>query len=155
MKLMELISTYGTHITEHFRWDEILQNNLNANGYEGYDFNYIDDPNIIYEVRFGCEMLEEYRDELGHQISGQSGHRPELYNDVVLPENKYASSRTSDHKYKRSFAFDSDVPATNVNIQKWKDICNKRRVHWSIGLYSWGLHLGYRRHTGTRLWDNR
>lgn len=155
MKLNELIDAYGTHITDNFRWNEILQNNLTSQGYDDYDFNVVDDVEVMYEILFGCMLLEEYRSELGHQISGQSGYRPDLYNDVVLPDNGYASSRTSDHKFKKSFAFDSDVLVTKDNINRWKNICSRHNVYWSIGLYSWGIHLGYRRHTGTRLWDNR
>ena len=142
-------------MSPHFKWGEILQNNLIAKGYEDRDFNIIIDPGVMYYAVVGATMLEEYRNELGHQISGQSGHRPELYNDVVLPDNNYNSTRTSDHKYISSFAFDSDVRVTNLNIKLWKIICIKYGFNWSIGLYDWGMHLGFRVNNINRMWDNR
>jgi hypothetical protein len=140
-------------MSPHFRWGEILQNNLTAKGYEGRDFNVIIDPGVMYYAVIGSIMLEEYRWELGHQISGESGHRPEIYNDVVLIDNGYAASRTSDHKYIDSFAFDSDVPATQDNITKWKNKCIKYGFSWSLGLYSWGMHLGFRVNQENRIWN--
>jgi hypothetical protein len=139
----------------HFRWSEILQNEGMVKGYEHKNFNCIDDVEIMYNAVIGAMMLEDYRKRLGRPINGQSGHRPELYNDVVMIENGYKASKTSDHKYINSFAFDSDVPATTQNVDLWKSVCDDWGVNWSIGRYSWGLHLGYRRNQPARMWDNR
>lgn len=139
----------------HFKWGEILQNYMTVKGYEKKNFNVIEDPEVMYNAVVGAMMLEEYRAILGHQISGNSGHRPELYNDVVLPENGYNSDRLSDHKYKDSFAFDSDVPPTYENIQKWEYVCDQWGVSPSLGLYPWGMHLGWRRNQPPRQWDYR
>ncbi len=132
-----------------------MQNNLIAKGYEGRNFNIIENPEIMYYAIIGSIMLEEYRTELGYPINGESGHRPEIYNDVILIDHGYKSTRTSDHKYINSFAFDSDVKVTNINISKWKNICIKYGFNWSIGLYTWGMHLGFRVGKDNRMWDNR
>jgi hypothetical protein len=135
----------------HFYFDEYLQNNLKLKGYED-DFNIIETPSIMYEIIFHALMMEEYRNRIMRSVNVESGHRPELYNDVVLPAHKYTSSKTSDHKFDKSAALDTNVPATPKHIEIWKEVCRDNDVSWSIGKYSWGLHLGYRRDKNNRMW---
>lgn len=135
----------------HFYWDEYLQNNLTVKGIVD-DFNVINTPQIMYEVIFHALMMEEYRTRIMRSINAESGHRPEIYNDIILPAKGYKSSKTSDHKCKGSCALDTNVPVTSRHIEIWKEICIERGVSWSIGKYSWGLHLGYRRNKTNRMW---
>ena len=155
IKLSEVKGKSVLPNTPNFLFDEVLQNNLMVKGYEGYDFNCIDDMDILNNVYLHAIMLQEFRDWRGKGVGIESWYRPELYNDVVLIEHKYKSTKTSDHKCIKACATDTNVPVSSVNINKWKEICNKHGVNWSIGLYSWGLHLGWRREQANRLWDWR
>jgi len=139
----------------HFYWDEYLQNNLDLKGYEDYDFNVIETAEIMYNIVLHALMMEEFRTKIGRGINAASGYRPDIYNDVVLIKLGYKSTKTSDHKCNNSCALDTDAPVTSTNISVWKNICYKYGVSYSIGLYSWGLHLGYRRNKEPRLWDWR
>lgn len=141
--------------TPNFYLDEYLQNNGMVDGYEDKDFNAVEEAEIMYYICVHATLMQEYRNWYGKSIEGESGHRPELYNDVVMIENGYATARDSDHKYKKSGAFDSDVPATTVNIKKWKEICLKHGYNWSLGYYHWGMHLGFRVDKQNREWDRR
>jgi len=138
--------------TPNFYWQEVLQNNLKAKGYEKYNFNVIMDLKVLYNILLQAQMIQEFREWYNRPIEIESWYRPDLYNDVVLPENGYASTRTSDHKCKESSACDTNAKATDKNIWKWKQICDKYGVSWSIGRYSWGLHLGWRRNQPNRMW---
>ena len=139
----------------HFYWDEYLQNNLKLKGYEKYDFNTVESPHIMYEIVFHALMMEEFRSQLKRGISATSGHRPDIYNDVILIQKGYKSTKTSDHKFNNSAALDTNVPVSTTNISRWKAICKKYGVSYSIGLYKWGMHLGYRRNQKPRMWDWR
>ena len=138
----------------HFYFDEYLQNNLTLTGYD-YDFNVIETPQVMYEIVFHALMMEEYRTDINRSIGVNSGYRPPMYNDVILIKKGYKSTTTSDHKCIKSCALDTNVPVTTTNINKWKALCTKKGVAYSIGLYGWGLHLGYRRNKEPRLWDWR
>jgi len=138
----------------HFYFDEYLQNNLTLTGYD-YDFNVIETPHVMYEIVFHALMMEEYRTDINRSIGVNSGYRPPMYNDVILIKKGYKSTTTSDHKCIESCALDTNVPVTPTNISKWKALCTRKGVAYSIGLYSWGLHLGYRRNKEPRLWDWR
>lgn len=141
--------------TPNFYWDEYLQNNLMVKGYEDKDFNTVEEAEIMYCICVHACCIQEFRNWYGKSIEGESGHRPELYNDVVLIELGYGSTKTSDHKFNKAGAFDTDVPATTKNANKWKEICVRNGLAWSIGLYNWGMHLGFRIDKQNRLWDNR
>lgn len=152
---LEKISKTVLPTTPNWKWREYLQNNLTCKGYEGRNFNIVETEHILYMIQLHATMMQEYRNWYGRSINPESGHRPELYNDVVLIENGYKSTKTSDHKCKNSCALDTDVPVTTRNINKWKEICNKHGVSWSIGLYDWGMHLGFRIDKPNRAWDWR
>lgn len=140
--------------TPNVRWDEMLQNNQMVEGYEDKNFNEVIDVEVIYYICVFACMMQEFRDWHG-SVDTDSGYRPELYNDVVLIENGYKSTKTSDHKFNKSGAWDCHISVSNANINKWKEICTKYGVSYSIGKYSWGLHLGFRVEEEPRLWDWR
>ncbi len=140
--------------TPHFFWDEVLQNNLRVNGVVG-DFNVIEDTKVMRNIIQHALMLEEYREKIKRGINITSWYRPAKYNDIVLIRLGYRSSRTSDHKCINACATDTNVPVANFHIEAWKRICRKYKVSYSIGLYKWGLHLGWRRDVKTRIWDWR
>lgn len=141
--------------TPHFFWDEVLQNNMTVKGYEEKDFNVIMDPGIMRNIIMHAIMLEEFRGEYKKPMTINSWYRPELYNDVVLIAHKYKSTKTSDHKCINSCATDTNVPVSTQNMDIWSKICRKYGVSPSIGLYKWGLHLGWRRNKVARKWDWR
>lgn len=141
--------------TPNIYWDEMLQNNMTIEGYEDKDFNVVDEPAVMYCICKQALMMQEFRNHHGSVINS-SGYRPELYNDVVLIEHGYKSEKDSDHKYNNSGAWDcTNVKPSDWNIKKWQEICNNYGVSWSIGLYSWGTHLGWRKNKPVRMWDNR
>jgi len=139
--------------TPNFYWDEVLQNNLESSKVSG-DFNYIDHPGIMRNVIIQALMLQELREWYKKPIQINSWYRPREYNDIVLPDNGYHSSPTSDHLHINSSAVDAEIHYNDIErvAQKWKKICNKYDVSWSIGVYDWGLHLGWRRNKDNRIW---
>lgn len=139
--------------TPHFTWGEVLQNNLN--GYENKDFNVIIEAGVMRNVIIHALMLEEFRLKINKSVPVNSWYRPDLYNDVVLDEHGYKSTKTSDHKCYNSSATDVPLQPTTKIINIWKEICDNHNVSWSIGMYNWGTHLGWRRGKDTRLWDWR
>jgi hypothetical protein len=141
--------------TPNVYWDEMLQNNMMVKGYEDKDFNVVETAEVMYNIIQHALMIQEFRDWRG-STENNSGYRPELYNDVVLIEKGYSSTKDSDHKFINSGAWDcTNVPATIENQNKWIEICEKWKVNHSIGWYSWGMHLGWRRFKPNRIWDWR
>jgi len=142
-------------MTPNFYWDEVLQNNLKSEKTNIHDFNFVDNPGIMRNIIIQATMMQELRNFAGYPININSWYRPKIYNDIVLPDNGYHSSPTSDHLGFNSMACDVALENQNkfdVLIEKWKNLCMKYDVGWSIGVYDWGLHLGWRRHKGPRAW---
>lgn len=129
-----------------FTWEEVRA----GNGDE-----YIKATDLLKYVKniiLLASMLMVMRYRLGVPISVESWFRNAYYNNVILPSRGYKSSTTSDHLEGR--AADTNVKATTKNIELWKQICKEHGVYWSIGLYSWGLHLGFR-YDKNNQWDYR
>jgi hypothetical protein len=129
-------------ITDNFNWYECY--NSNANGYKYFDLQFYD--NVLQLSK----MLEELREYTGEPINVHSWYRPVYYNDVVMPRKGYHTSTRSDHKL--ASAIDTSINPTVGVINKWKSICNRYEVSYSIGVYDWGMHLGFRNDLGNRQW---
>lgn len=136
--------------TPNFYMDEYLQNNLTIPGYEDKDFNVVEDPEVMLMICIHATISQSFRNKYGKSVNATSGYRPELYNDVVLIEHGYSSEKDSDHKFIKSGALDTDVPATDQNISLWKAAVQEARhifdldINHSVSLYNWGMHLGFR-----------
>lgn len=130
-------------ITENFYWHEVYDNN--TSDYQYFDLQFYD--NVIKL----SQMLEELRQYIGRPINVNSWYRPTYYNDVVMPNLGYHTSSRSDHKI--ATAIDTPIQPTVGIINKWKTICEKHEVNYSIGSYDWGMHLGFRRDLNNRQWN--
>lgn len=132
----------------NFTWEEVLGVGGDAINYITYEeFSKYRDNALLLGI-----MLQEFRDWYGKPIHIESWLRSEYYNNVVLPDKGYNSSRISDHLEAR--AADTSVPVTSGNINKWKEICSKHKVYWSYGLYNNWMHLGFR-FDKNNSWDYR
>lgn len=127
----------------NFTWEEVLNEK---------DTDWVEYLNFIHYIVLLASMLQEYRGLLARSISIESWFRSTWYNDINLPSRGYASSKTSDHKQGR--AADTNVTVSNHNIELWKQVCRRHGVFWSIGLYNWGMHLGFR-FDKNKQWDYR
>ena len=161
-----VLNDFG-NLTKNFKFNEVLQenclkiSNLDDNNYKMItkEENELNATNgkyyydIAYNIVLLAAMLQELRDTEG-SISINSWFRPKFYNNVVLISHRYHSTITSDHLDGRAIDT-SDIKPTDKNIKKWKNICKKYGVNYSIGLYNWGTHLGFRYDKKDRLWDWR
>lgn len=120
----------------HFTWEEVQAGDGKKYITQDLLEKYRDNAFLL------AIMMEEFREWLGSSITPSCWLRETYYNNVILPKNGYASSKTSDHLEAR--AMDTDVKPTNERIAKWKDICHRHNVYWSIGLYANWMHMGFR-----------
>lgn len=132
----------------NFTWEEVFGADGDAIKYVDYDeFEENRDKIILQAI-----MMQEMRDWLNQAVHVDSWLRCSYYNDVIMVDKGYATSKTSDHKEGR--ASDTDISPTTENINKWKEICARHNVYYSYGLYTWGMHLGYRFDRNAN-WDYR
>ena len=128
-----------------FFWHEV-QSSVPDDIYEDKDvLQYM--KNIII---LSC-ILQMYRIWLGTSIKINHWFRPQAY-IKSLKDRGYPVAVNSDHEQAR--AVDTNVSVSTRNIEKWKSLCKMFGVYYSIGLYSWGMHLGIR-YDRSNFFDNR
>ena len=143
---------------KYFKMSEFLQENDSR--YQELDLSKID----IYEFLNFIEMLDELREWLNDPLHVNSGNRPEYYNDVVLPQKGYKSSKVSRHKWRKGniavdlrlpkrFFNENGKPTTKARKQqflnnikdKWIELCKKYGFSGAgFGKYNTFFHVDVR-----------
>ena len=140
-------------LSKNFSWEEVTQNNDKE--YRFLEFETKTDYDLF--VTFVL-MLEKLRKIIDNKIVITSWYRPEYYNDVVLIEKGYKSSKKSKHK--KGVAIDFNFTKSGIPLKRrkeiaeiWKNLCIALNFNYGIGFYDWGLHLDIREKNS--VWDYR